>query len=232
MKLFFHKEERFHFFIRQIVGYKPRDISTFRLAFVHKSSVGINSKESDFNERMEFLGDSILGAVVSDLLYKKFPEANEGYMSRLRSELVCRHRLNELATDLGLCEYISYRSSLSIKKTHVPGDVVEALVAAVYLDGGMERAYEFIASKIASEEQIDSLSNLVEMHNYKSSLLEWGQKERRKIIFETDSVELNGGIGFQSLATIEGKAAGIGYGNTKKEAEQKAAKKAIRELNI
>ncbi len=232
MKLFFREEGKFHFFIRSVVGFNPRDISVYERAFVHKSSVARGSKESSYNERLEFLGDAVLGAIVSDFIYKKYPEANEGYLSRLRSELVCRHRLNTLAQELGLCEYISCASSINIDNTHVPGDVVEALVAAVYLDGGFERATEFVATKIASDEQIESIFVSIDSCNYKSGLLEWGQKEKRRVEFRTDTVSLNGKTGFRSYAEVDSSVLGEGVGKTKKEAEQHAAQKALLNLGV
>ncbi len=226
MGFFFRKEDKFHFFIRNLVGYNPRDFSIFRQAFVHKSSDG--AEHGANNERLEYLGDSILGAIVSADLYQKYPSADEGRLSRVRANLVCRQRLNQIATDLGMCEYISFHTPQTLNQTHIPGDVVEALVAAIYLDGGMRRAEKFIRERIASAEQIKEMADSSNDKNFKSELLEWGQKMKQTVVFATESDKNN--IGFRSTVRVSGEILGEGTGRTKKQAEQKAAEVAFGRL--
>lgn len=221
----------FHCFIRETIGYRPKDIKVFENAFIHKSVLLRGGKPGECNERLEYLGDAILEAVVSERLYHMLPDAEEGELSKLRATLVCRERLNVVARNLGMVKYIKYNAPHKIETTHLPGDAVEAIVAAIYLDGGQRKAEAFIRSKIVTDEDILSLKKTnLSGENYKSAILEWGQKHRKEIIFESGEAIVNGVKEFRTTLFVDGIATGEGYGKSKKKADQEAARRAIEKL--
>ncbi len=225
MELFHRKEGEFHFFLRSVIGYRPKDISIFRQAFVHKSTNRANTGGAANNERLEFLGDALLSAIAAEELYVHFPTADEGKLSRLRSNLVCRQRLNQVARELGLCQYISYHTPQRLEQTHIPGDVVEALIAAIYIDGGASRAAEFVRQKIVNAAQMDETAMPANDTNFKSTLIEWGQKYRKTVHFDTCE-HGEGDSAFRSKVSVDGQLLSEGYGRNKKQAEQQAAEQA------
>lgn len=211
-------------------GYLPRDISLYEEAFIHKSAFASNAfKRRRYNERLEYLGDAILGAVVADILYRKFPKYEEGMLTKLRSDLVCRRRLNSIAQELEFEQYIQFISSRDLKSTHIPGDTIEAFVAAIYLDAGMKRVFKFVRRCIADDAHIAMTINDAQKNNYKSELLEWGQHEHVEITFETHSANSDG---FVSKTIVGGESIGSGTGKTKKQAEQDAAKTTLSNIRF
>ena len=206
------------------------DETLLRTALTHSSYA--NEHRCESNERLEFVGDSVLGMVVADRLYRRFPGLSEGRMTRLRAELVCERSLFEVAGELGLGEYLllgrGEEASGGRSRHSILADCVEAVIAAIYLDGGLERARSFIDAHILSKlPDADAAS-----HDYKTELQERIQQTPGRAV----SYELTGESGpdhakrFTSAVLIGGRRAGTGEGRSKKEAEQMAAKAALEDL--
>lgn len=210
-----------------VLGFKPKNLSLYKLAISH-ASVG---KES--NERLEYLGDAILGAIVADFLFKKFPYKDEGFLSEIRSRIVKRDSLNVLARKIGLDKLVVFKNA-STKSGYksIYGNALEALIGAIFLD----RKYK-LAQKFVLEQLIKPHINLEEVvtdnRNFKSTLIEWAQKEDKKISFKIISEEgLNHNKEFISEIIIDNKSISKGHGQSKKKAEQAAAEKACLHLKL
>jgi ribonuclease-3 len=216
------------------LNYVFRDRALLRNALTHSSYTNENRARScDSNERLEFLGDSVLGVVVAETLYRRFPDMPEGRMTRLRAQLVCGERLHLVALELGLGGYIRLgrgeEHTGGRDRTSILADAVEAIIAALYLDGGFETAKDFIMSRIVSDlcgadpfAGVDSKTRLQEIIQRKS-----GQVIAYELIGEAgpDHDKL-----FTTRVTLNGEPIGTGEGRTKKEAEQAAACCALREI--
>ena len=187
------------------------------------------------NERLEFLGDAIIEAVVSDVLYHRFPEYAEGSLSKLRSNMVCRTRLNEISFALGMDSYIRVSTPQLITVSHIPGDVLEAFVAAIFLDGGMKRADKFVRRHIANDMRIAQALQDTDETNYKSELISLGEQSCIEIYFDTHRIEPEHGTrGDAENYTTEVRAGqtviGQAKGRSKKMAEQEAAAMACKAI--
>jgi ribonuclease III len=218
--------------LKNMLGFHPGNLSLYHLAFRHKSSIGRGQGRANSNERLEYLGDAILGAVVADLLFKKYPYKDEGFLTEMRSKIVSRENLNKLALKLGLNNLIETGDVNNPKNRSMTGDAFEALIGAVYLDKGYLTARRFILNRIIRNHvDIDALQELET--NYKSRLIEWGQKEKKSIVFDVVE-EISEGRNKQVRvhAVIGGEAMGAGVDFSKKKAEQIAAEKACLALGI
>ncbi len=232
IKLFFREERKFYFFIAKTAGYYPSNITLFKEAFVHKSTKAKHRGKPFNNERLEFLGDAVLDFVVADILYHYNNKMEEGTMTKIRAELVSRKQLNSTALTLGFGEIIKYRVGLSADKTHIPGDALEAFVAAIYIDGGIKKAASFVRKYIANNTLITN--TIATNDNYKSVLLEWAQKNRQQIEFAIDDLYRTPGSDYNFICSIKdetGNELGNGHGKSKKEAEQRAAQKALENID-
>ena len=229
------KDKRLITAIQTVVGATPTNLSLYRLAIKHASIAVKNSngiKES--NERLEYLGDAILGAVVADYLFKKFPYKDEGFLTEIRSRLVNRESLNNLGKKLGLESVIEYDQASKGKLSHksLYGDTLEAIVGAVYLDKGYKFCKRFIWNKLLIpyfdlDEIVHSITN------YKSRIIEWAQKENKDIKFDIIEVKNQKHYKeFTALVYIDNEPKGTGYGFNKKKAEQDAAEKTFQLLNL
>jgi ribonuclease-3 len=225
--LFFKK--KIHKELAQLLGYIPRKWEVYELAFIHRSaSVLLSDGRTVNNERLEFLGDAVLDAVIADFLFSQFPDKDEGFLSKMRSKIVKRKNLNALALKIGINKLIISNSINYNGGKHIYGNAFEALVGAVYLDKGYNKTRKFITSKI-----LDAHINLEELEHretdYKSRIIEWAQKSRTEISF--DSQEEYSGRDrvpvFVSRVIIAGQLKGQGKGASKKEAEQNAAELAF-----
>lgn len=224
--------------IRRIVGRSPSNLAPYRLATQHVSVAKKNQhgvRES--NERLEYLGDAVLGMVVAEYLFKKFPFKDEGFLTEIRSRIVNRESLNQLARKIGVNDIIEFdegnpprrRSRLSHKS--IAGNTLEALVGAVYLDQGFKAARRFILKKMLVPHF--DLSSVVENDtNYKSKVIEWAQKHNRAVRYEV--VETRGGNQYKEFITqllLDEEPISTGSGYSKKKAEQRASEKALSVLN-
>lgn len=204
-----------------LLGFTPVNISIYHQAFVH-SSASKGTKEN--NERLEYLGDAILDAVVSDILFKKYPKKTEGFLTQMRSKIVSRKMLGKIAKQMGIQELLKH-SKLKIKDSpSVLGNALEALIGAIYLDQGYSKAYSFITKKIIAP-YIDFNTLINEELNYKSKLLEWSQKNGRDIELKiVDEKNYKAYRVFTAVAIIENEEMGRGKGRNKKNAENEAAR--------
>jgi len=214
-----------YFQISSVIGRSPVLEEYYDLALTHRSaSIHLTKGFAVNNERLEFLGDSILNAVVSDHLFHLFPNENEGFLTQLKSKIVSRVFLNEVSCKLGLPKLI--HSQTPFEKTNIPGNVLEAFIGAVYLDLGFNEAKQFVIRKVVNEADIDELLNTET--NYKGKVIDWAQKNHFVFLFETEEKEIidNGVKKFESWFVVNGERYGRGDGTSKKEAEQNAAKEA------
>ncbi len=210
--------------IKNIVGFYPNDVFLFEKALIHKSAVYDHSSAySESNERLEFLGDAILGAVVAEYLFKKYPIKDEGFLTKMRSKIVSRHSLNELAKKIGLNKIVISRLDKKSKTDSIYGNAFEALIGAIYLDKGNKACKKFILKRIIhpyiSLEKLES-----EETNFKSRVIEWAQRGKRELTFEIIS-EYGEGRNkcFEACVKLDGEEIARGNGKSKKKAEQIAA---------
>ncbi|MFO7999782.1 MAG: ribonuclease III [Marinilabilia sp.] len=229
IKLFSRQGRKFYRFIVQITGIRPGKTEIYRQSLVHKSVIRRKSKKESYNnERLEFLGDAVLGTIVAQELYLLYPSGDEGFLTKTRSRIVSRANLNQIAYDMGLQDWIWFHPPGDISQTHILGDALEALIGAVFLDKGFSSARKFVRNRILSK-HLD-LQQIVETDtNFKSNLIEWGQKNKNPVHFITEEypvTEENGPV-FIARAIVNEQISGEGTGNSKKEAEQKAANEAL-----
>jgi ribonuclease-3 len=212
--------------IKNITGKRARNLDLYILAFTHSSVAPTNQqgfKES--NERLEYLGDAILGAVVADYLFKRFPYKDEGFLTEIRARIVNREMLKKVAFQFGLHKIIEVDQRLSKTRSTkaLMGDAMEAIIGALYLDRGYTDCKKFIESKILNQYiNVDAI--VKEDKNFKSTLIEWSQKENKELKFEIiDEKGSSHKKEFTAAIFIDGDKKGEGVGNTKKKAEQAAA---------
>jgi ribonuclease-3 len=216
-------------FVIQSFGYRPKDLTLFRKALTHKSIVSNNDVEES-NERLEFLGDAILDAVIAEYLYEKYPGEDEGYLTTLKSKIVNRKTLSDIGEKMGVRNYLNYSSARSINLLAIEGNALEALVGAVYLDAGYKQVRESV-SKYVLRKFVDINKLLEEELDFKSRLIIWCQKKRLPLAFSLISETKDKGINKYTVeARINNDAYGKGVGGNKKEAEQNAAKETFKVL--
>ena len=229
------KDKRLITAIQTVVGTTPTNLSLYQLATRHSSIARKNSKGiKESNERLEYLGDAILGAAVADYLFKKFPYKEEGFLTEIRSRIVNRESLNNLGRKLGLENVIEYDQANKGKLSHksLYGDTLEAIIGAVYLDKGYEFCKRFIWKKLLIPYfDLDEIVHSI--INYKSRIIEWAQKENKEIKFDIIEVKSQKHYKeFTALVYIDDEPQGRGHGFNKKKAEQDAAQKTFELLNL
>ena len=216
----------------KILGFCPFNITLYEQALLHKSS-SIKLKDGRWinNERLEFLGDAILDAIVADIVFKEFEYKKEGFLTNMRSKIVQRETLNKLAIELGIDKLVKTSTKNTTPNTHMYGNALEALIGAIYLDQGYRAAKKFVFEQLIQQHlNIESVAELEV--NYKSRLIEWSQKQKISVSFDLiDSfVDNNNTPIFKTAVIILGEKAGLGIGYSKKESQQKAAKEAFNKL--
>ncbi len=220
-----------YFLYYKIIGSLPNDIRLYELALLHKSSQ-FKDKQGRVlcNERLEYLGDSVLGTIVSDILYNKFRHKPEGFLTTIRSRIVQRESLNRIAIELGL-DKLMFLPPNTNKKNNIFGNAFEAFVGAIYLDLGYKKCFQFIEQKIINS-LIDIEELINEENNFKSKLLEWGQRQKTDIIFNLISESKNPEKKplFQTQVLINKHIGGCGMGLSKRESQQIAAKLALEKI--
>lgn len=231
IRLFHYQKEEPYFSLSKILGFQPKDIKLYEEALRHKSS----SKEEGNgyyynNERLEFLGDAVLDAIIADVVFKKFPNKNEGFLTNTRSKIVKRETMDRIAGELGL-NHLIVSSSRITHKTHILGNALEAFIGAVYLDQGYRKTYQFVTEKVILPFiDVDDLSKKEE--NFKSKLLEWCQKHRVGLEYELieNFIDNKRNFIFQTQVLLNGLLAGIGTGYSKKESQQQASYMAFQKI--
>ncbi len=220
------RDKEYYRLVKKLFGIRARNIELYKLALMHRSaSLELPGGGHLNNERLEFLGDAILDAVVSDFLFIEFPDADEGGLTRLRSKIVSRSTLNELALALGLDRHIIRQTGGSATQKHIAGDAFEAMVGAMYLDRGFDRVNRTLIGDVFRRHlDLDSLVN--SETDWKSRLIEWCQRSRQTVRFSTEHDEkyTSRHPVFRAAVIIDGIEVGHGVGETKKEAEQHAAR--------
>ncbi len=232
VKLLFVKDKELYVFIHGITGYYPRRIALYQLALVHRSNpVQLPDGRWANNERLEYLGDAVLDAVVAHYLYRVFPSKHEGFLTSARAKIVKRESLNRIGNILHIDAHVRSSQHSSSHNSYICGNALEALVGACYLDQGYERCQRFIEERIikANFNTRDLVRNEL---NHKSKLIEWAQKYHVAIEYElvdTYADRDNNPI-FKTAVTLGGIYAGEGIGYSKKESHQAASKQALDRL--
>ncbi|WP_256002980.1 MULTISPECIES: ribonuclease III [Pedobacter] len=235
-KLYLSSDKDFIRKLNNILGFVPRNTVLYKMAFRHRSVAKVlkNGTRSS-NERLEFLGDAILGSVVAELLFKSYPYKEEGFLTEMRSKIVNRNNLNRLAKKMGFDQLIVFDQrtvNMQTKHHSMLGDAFEALIGAIYLDRGYNFTKEFLLKRIVKP-YIDIHTLELTETNFKSKLIEWCQRHGKDISFdmiqneEGESAKL-----FTVQAVIDGESCGIGRDYNKKNAEKLAAEKACELLSI
>ncbi|MCE2776971.1 MAG: ribonuclease III [Algoriphagus sp.] len=233
--LFFSaKDKRLATSIQLILGSKPLNLSLYRLAL---TPAGLG-EETDkgfrkSNERLEFLGDAILGSVIAEYLFKKYPYRDEGFLTETRSKLVNRETLNEVGIKIGLKktlqQVVDNRQFVGNKSLY--GDILEAFLGAVYLDRGYSFSKKLILQRILIHLDLEGMVTTVS--NHKSKVIEWSQREGNQVEFQVVQVNSNQRYKeFVVAIVVNGESIAQGKGETKKKAEQEASKNACEQLQI
>ena len=232
IRLLFRKDKESYFCFYKILGFYPRNIQLYQQALLHKSTSIRSEKGRPLNnERLEFLGDAILDAIVGDIVYKHFEGRREGFLTNTRSKIVQRETLNKLAVEIGLDKLVKYSTRSSSHNSYMYGNAFEAFIGAIYLDQGYERCKRFMEEKIFKNYiDLDKMSR--KEVNFKSKLIEWSQKSKVEVSFELIEQVLDEDYNpmFHTEIRIEGISAGKGTGYSKKESQQNAAQAALKKI--
>jgi len=224
---FFSKDKAFYQSIKNLLGFYPNNIVFYQKAFRHKS---VAAKDHDSNERLEYLGDAVFGAIIAHYLYQRFPFKDEGFLTQMRSKLVNRSHLNSLSRKMGLDNMVQYynESGSGFKSLH--GDVFEALIGAIYLDKGFDFTQKFVTKHVIKLHiDIDHFENTE--FDYKSKLLNWAQKEKKQLRFDAkEEVLKNNDRRFTVTLFVNEEEVCTGVDFSKKKAEQQAAEKAFNQF--
>ena len=219
-------DKEFYFELKNLLNFTPKKISKYKKAFTHRSVHLTDKNGNPINyERLEFLGDSILGAVIAAYLYKKAPTGSEGYLTQMRSKIVSREHLNELGKDLELIRFVKSNIDKKTVGDNIHGNIFEALVGAIYLDKGYDKAQKFIYENVILP-YIDIEKLEGKITSYKGLIIEWCQKQKKKYKFETYEDSGNETIKhFSVKISIDGQQIAKGRATSKKKAEEQASKR-------
>jgi len=232
IRLPFRKEKELFSALYPILGFYPHDISLYRQALLHKSVGKRNEKGKPLNnERLEFLGDAILDAVVGDIVFRHFEGKREGFLTNTRSKLVSRQTLGKLSQEIGLPQLIQSAGHSTSHNSYMNGNAFEALVGAIYLDRGYDACMRFMERRILA--QLINIDKVAYKEvNFKSKLLEWSQKNRVNLEFRDKSEERDSKNSpvFTTQVYIEGIEGCTGKGYSKKESQQQASKDTLQRL--
>ncbi len=224
----FSSDKKLRQSFRLIIGRNPINLALYKQAMMHSSMAETNEhgiKES--YERLEYLGDAVLGLIVAEYLYSHYPFKEEGFLTEIRSKIVSREALNNLGITIGLRELVQYNQRSRTSKS-VYGDAIEALVGAVYLDHGFKYCKRFVVNRLIRP-HYDMEELVSTTTNFKSKLLEWSQKENVDLRFDIINEEDRR---FTAQVFLNDKPKAKGYGFSKKKAEQDAARKTYEDLNL
>lgn len=232
VRLLFLKEKESYRLFYNVLGFMPHDLKPYRMALTHSSQTSSGAKKLHSNERLEFLGDAVLSSVVADYLYSAYRREREGFLSKSRSKIVCRDRLNTLAVELGLDKLLVTHDIGIQHNCYICGNALEALIGAIYIDRGYEYCRMFFNDKMFP--LIGDINAVLRTeHNFKSRMIEWAQKTHRQVDFQLLNEEMRSdGVYFVSRICIDGEPYGIGEGFSKRESQQKAAREALEKLAV
>ena len=232
IRLLFRKDKEPYLCFYRITGFYPRHIEIYKQALLHKSSSIKNEKGRLLNnERLEFLGDAILDAVVADIVYKKFEGKREGFLTNTRSKIVQRETLNHVAVQIGLDKLVKFTTRQSSHNSYMCGNAFEALIGALYLDRGYRACKKFMEERIIHQYlDLEKISR--KEVNFKSKLIEWSQKNKFTVAFNlvNQSVDEEQNPIFNTQILVENIPAGTGKGYSKKESQQEAAHETLQKI--
>ena len=218
--------------LKKLLGFRPGKLRIYEIAFIHRSaSFNLPHGKKINNERLEYLGDAVLDAILSDFLFEKYPDATEGFMTKIRSKIVNREVLNQLAVSMGLDKILVSNISSNYNTRHLYGNALEALIGAVFLDKGFKKTKKLFINNVLNK-YLD-LTTIVNTDNdYKSLIFEFVQKHKINLGFtynEEYDFKLKKSV-FSTTLSINKKEFGMGQGASKEEAEQEAARQAWERL--
>ncbi|MEX0980760.1 MAG: ribonuclease III [Bacteroidales bacterium] len=230
----FRKDKGFYYKLIGILGFLPGKMSLYRIAFTHRSvSYKLDDGSTVNNERLEYLGDALLGAVASEFIYHTYDHTDEGYMTKLRARIVKRKHLNTVAIKMGIPALLSSHPHTVKSSKHLYGNALEALIGAIYLDKGYRCITKFFEKRMVRN-NIELIDLEKKDSDYKSQLIEWAQKTKKEVVFfshlEYDKIGKT--PAFRSTVQIEQVERGTGSGDSKKEAEQQAASIALKYISV
>ncbi|MFK7936868.1 MAG: ribonuclease III [Saprospiraceae bacterium] len=228
---YFSQDKDFTRKLKSLLGFVPVNLIIFKLAFSHKSSSGEKAYAIQNNERLEYLGDAVLGTIVAEYLFKKYPNANEGFLTKMRSKIVKRKSLNKIGDKMGLDVLLNEYNQTRLSRSML-GNAVEALIGAIYLEKDYDGTRDYIVNRI--------LRNYVDIHelesyddNYKSQLLEWCQKNGQTVSYKLLArYKFEKRDRFKVAVMIDGQKLATADDFNKKSAEQTASEKAMHSLGI
>ncbi len=223
-----HSDEdtELYYELKKLLKFSPKKINKYKKAFTHRSVQMLDKKGIPINyERLEFLGDSILGSVIATYLYKKVPTGSEGYLTQMRSKIVSREHLNELGKDLNLIRFIKSNIDQANVGDNIHGNIFEALIGAIYLDKGYNKCQKFIHENVI-DPYVDIEKLEGKITSYKGLIIEWCQKQKKKYKFDTYEDSGNESIKhFSVKISIDGEQVAKGRATSKKKAEEQASKR-------
>lgn len=225
-----HSGSTFKKQLKGVLGYTPSEAALYKTALTHRS---IKETSDENNERLEYLGDAILSALVAEYLFKRYPYREEGFLTEMRSKMVNRQQLNEIAVKMGLKKITLYnKADASLKTSQIFGNTLEALVGAVYLDKGYKKTARWVTERIIIPHMYMDDLEILEI-NHKNKLYGWANKNGKQLEFETVNEQLeNGRRLFTIAAVINGKIIAEGKAFNKKDASQIAAQLAVEKMGI
>lgn len=228
---YFHPDRELARRLRQLIGFTPVRLQLFKLAFFHKSTFASKDYAIANNERLEFLGDAVLSTIVGEYLFKKYPNSDEGFLTKMRSKIVKRHSLDEIADRMGLDLFLANYNQTRLSKSML-GNALEALVGAVYIERGYDGTKVFVVRRILRKYlDIHELEGFDD--NYKSQLLEWCQKSGRQIEYKVVAkYKSEKRDKFKVAVFVDGKKVGTADDFNKKSAEQLASERAMTALGM
>lgn len=225
-----HSGSAFKKELQNILGFQPKNVSLYRTALTHRS---VREGADQNNERLEYLGDAVLSALIADYLFKRYPYREEGFLTEMRSKMVNRSQLNEIAVRMGLKKVTLYnKMDSSLKVSQIFGNTLEALVGAIYLDMGYRKTAKWVHKTVIQPHMFMDDLEILEI-NHKNKLYGWANKNGKVLEFETLNEKLeNGRRLFTIAAVIDGKTIAEGKAFNKKDASQIAAQAAVEKLGI
>lgn len=218
--------------LKKLLGFSPGNPRLYEIAFIHRSaSFTLPDGKKVNNERLEYLGDAVLDAILSDYLFEKFPDASEGFMTKIRSRIVNREVLNQLAVSMGINNILVSNVNSAHPTRNLYGDALEALIGSIFLDKGFKKTKKLFIKKVFNK-YLD-LNVIVNTDtDFKSLVFEWVQKHKNNLIFTyNEEYDFNQKKSvFSTKLIIDKEELGEGHGSSKKEAEQEAASQALTRL--
>lgn len=233
IKIFLSSDKQLYQSLYNILGFYPTNIELYKLALRHSSAAQlIRNGIKNSNERLEFLGDSIISTIIAEYLFKKFPYKDEGFLTKTRSKMVSRAQHNKVALRLGLDKLLDVNTDfIGSKTSSINGDSYEALIGAIYLDKGYRAAQNYLLNRII-DVHIDMHEVETKEVDFKSKFIEWAQKEKKEFNYELMNNENVDDKQYTIQLMVENKVLGLAQHISKKRAEQMVSEQACNELGI